>query len=130
MTKNSNKSFLSMTNIWLCCKLAWCRLINDYVMCDAFDAYRYNNPKWCQVMTITWSKRTWVLLFLSTSIELGKFHFYIMSERTLCYRTDNIPAKWSKSQKWKWKCGVLKMHVCVGWCVKWNSPWHYHPITS
>jgi hypothetical protein len=33
------------------------------------------------------------LMFLSTFTELGKYHFYIMSERTLCNRTDNVWAK-------------------------------------
>jgi len=30
------------------------------------------------------------LMFLSTFTEIGKYHFYIMSERTLCNRTDNV----------------------------------------
>ncbi len=49
----------------------------------------------------------------------------MMSERTLCYRTDNVWAKCSKSQKWEGKHRVLKIHLCIVWCVKWNSLWCY-----
>ena len=63
-------------------------------------------------------------------MKLGKYHFCIMSERTLCYRTDNVRAKCSKSQKWEGKGRALKRHVCVGWCVKWNSLWCYTTLPS
>jgi hypothetical protein len=36
---------------------------------------------------------TRALKVLSTFIELGKYHFYAMSERTLCYWTENVQAK-------------------------------------
>jgi hypothetical protein len=29
-------------------------------------------------------------MFLSMLIKRGKYRFYAMSERTLCYRTDNV----------------------------------------
>ena len=76
------------------------------------------------------------LCFYPPLFKLGNYHFCIMSERTLCFRTDNIRAKCSNSQKGKeGKQGalkmylfflshvgssvtVLKMYVCVGWCVK------------
>ncbi len=57
-------------------------------------------------------------MFLSTFFELGKYHFYIMKERTICYRTDNVRTKCSKYQKWEGKHRALKRHVCVGWYVK------------
>ncbi len=41
-----------------------------------------------------------------------------------------IRAKGSKSQKWEYKRGALKMHLCVGWCVKWNSLWCYTTLPS
>ncbi len=41
-----------------------------------------------------------------------------------------IRAKGSKSWKWECKRGALKMHVCVGWCVKWNSLWPYTMLPS
>ena len=34
------------------------------------------------------------------------------------------------TQKWEVKRRALKMHVCVGWCVKWNSLWHYTALPS
>jgi hypothetical protein len=37
------------------------------------------------------------LCFYQGLLKLGKYHFCIMSERTLRYRTDNIQAKISKS---------------------------------
>ncbi len=40
-------------------------------------------------------------LFYQCLLKLGKYHFCIMSERTLCYRTDNVRAKCFKSQKWE-----------------------------
>jgi hypothetical protein len=69
-------------------------------------------------MSTTWNKRTQALMFLSTFIELGKYHFYIMSGKALHYRTDNVPAKCFKSQNGKGKRGAQKMQVCVGWYVK------------
>ena len=70
------------------------------------------------------------LCFYQRLLKLGKYHFCIMSERTLRYRTDNVRAKCSKSQKWEGKRGALKRHVCVGWCVKWNSLWRYTTLPS
>ena len=35
--------FIEVFYIWLRCKSAICRLNNDYVVCDAFDANRYRN---------------------------------------------------------------------------------------
>ena len=57
-------------------------------------------------------------MFYQRLLKLGKYHFCIMSERTLCNRTDNIRAKYSKSQKWEREAQSTEMHVCVGWCVK------------
>jgi hypothetical protein len=57
-------------------------------------------------------------MFYQHLLKLGKYHFCIMSERTLCYRTDNVRAKCSKSQKWEREAQSAEMHVCVGWCVK------------
>jgi hypothetical protein len=54
---------------------------------------------------------------LSMFMQLGKFHFFTMSERTLSYWTDNVWAKSCKLRKWESKCGALKMDVCVGWLV-------------
>ncbi len=34
------------------------------------------------------------------------------------------------SKNGKGKCGALKMHVWVGWCVKWNSLWSYTTLPS
>jgi hypothetical protein len=53
-------------------------------------------------------------MFLSTFIELGRYRFYIMSERTLCYRTDNVWAKRSKSQKWEGEAQSTE-NACVCW---------------
>ena len=36
----------------------------------------------------------------------------------------------SKSWKWEGECGALKMHMCVGWVVKWNSLWRYTTLPS
>ncbi len=41
-------------------------------------------------MPVTWSKKTQALYVLSTLLKLGKYHVCIMSERTLCHRTDNF----------------------------------------
>jgi hypothetical protein len=38
-----NSLFLLLLYSWLRCKSAICRLNNDYVVCDAFDANRYRN---------------------------------------------------------------------------------------
>ncbi len=51
-------------------------------------------------------------------LKLGKYHFCIMSERTLRYRADNVRAKCSKSRKWEKGSAEREMHVCVDWCVK------------
>ncbi len=64
-------------------------------------------------------------MFYQHLLKLGKYHFCIMSERTLCYRTDNVQAKCSKSQKWEREARSTEMNVCVGWCVKRNSLWRY-----
>jgi hypothetical protein len=69
-------------------------------------------------MSTTWNKRTQALMFLSTFIELGKYHFYIMSGKALYYKTDNVLAKCFESQNGKGMCRAQKMHVCVGWYVK------------
>jgi hypothetical protein len=79
-----------------------------------------NNFKWM----------TQALMFLSMFIQVGKYHFYLMRERTLHYWTDKVKAKYSKSQKWEGKCGALKTHVSVGWLVKWNSLWCYTMLQS
>ncbi len=86
-----------------------------------------------EAITITWSKRTRALYVYQRLLKLGKYHFCIMSERTLRYRTDNVRAKCSKS--WKWENGKreaqsAEMHVCVGWCVKWNSLWCFTMLPS
>ncbi len=67
-------------------------------------------------------------MFYQRLLKLGKYHFCIMCERTLSYRTDNIQAKISKSWKWEEKQRTLKMHVCVGWFV--NSLWRYTMLRS
>ncbi len=43
-------------------------------------------------MLVTWNKTTQKTKqkFLSKFIELGKYHFYLMSERILRYRTDDF----------------------------------------
>ena len=54
-------------------------------------------------------------MFYQRLLKLGKYHFCIMSERTLRYRTDNIRAKCSKSQKWeKGSAERLMARVLVG----------------
>ena len=49
-------------------------------------------------------------------LKLGKYHFFIMSERTLRYRTDNVQAKCSKSQKWE-KGSAERRNARVCWLV-------------
>jgi len=56
--------------------------------------------------------------FFQCLLKLGKYHFYILSEITLRYRTDNFQAKCSKSQKLEREAQSAEMHVCVCWCVK------------
>ncbi len=51
-------------------------------------------------------------------LKLGKYHFCIMSERTLRYRTDNIQAKCSKSQKREREVQSAEMDMCVSWYLK------------
>ena len=75
-------------------------------------------------------KDTGALCFYQPLLKLGKCHFCIMSERTLCYRTGNVWAKCYKSQKWEREAQSAEMHVCVGWCVKWNSLWCYTTLPS
>ena len=67
-------------------------------------------------------------MFYQRLLKLGKYHFCIMSERTLRYRTDNVRSKCSKSRKWE--KGSAEMHVCVGWYVKWSSLWRYTTLPS
>jgi hypothetical protein len=57
-------------------------------------------------------------MFYQLLLKLGKYHFCIMSERTLCYRTDNVQAKCSEYKKWEMEARRAEMHVCVGWYVK------------
>ena len=40
---HTKKNIKKKIYIWLRCKSAICRLNNDYVVCDAFDANRYRN---------------------------------------------------------------------------------------
>jgi hypothetical protein len=63
-------------------------------------------------------------------LKLGKYHFCIMSERTLRYRTDNIQAKCSKSQKREREAQSAEMDMCVSWYLKWNSLWRYTMLPS
>jgi len=49
-------------------------------------------------------------------LKLGKYHFCIMSESTLRYRTDNVQAKCSKSQKWE-KGSAEHRNARVCWSV-------------
>ena len=96
------------------CKLAQCQLNNDYVVCDSFDANRYDNLYWGQVMVITWSKGHRHFMFCQRLLKFGKYHFCIISKRTLCYRTGNVWAKCSKSRKWE-KGSVERRNACVCW---------------
>jgi hypothetical protein len=57
-------------------------------------------------------------MFYQHLLKLGKYHFCIMSERTLRYRTDNVQAKCYKPQKWEREARSAEMHVFVGWYVK------------
>jgi hypothetical protein len=69
-------------------------------------------------------------MFYQRLLELGKYPFCIMSERTLCYRTDNVWVKCSKSQKWEREARSAEMHMCVGWYLKWNFLWCYTTLPS
>ncbi len=110
--------------------MAWCWLVNYYIVCDAFNANRYKNPLWGQVMVTTWSKEHGHFMFYQRLLKLGNYHFCIMSERTLFNRTDNVWAKCYKSQKWEREARSAEMHVCVGWYVTWNSLWCYTTLPS
>jgi hypothetical protein len=55
-------------------------------------------------------------MFYQRLLKLGKYHFCIMSERTLCYRTDNVRAKCSKSRKWE-KGSAEHRNALVCWLV-------------
>jgi hypothetical protein len=69
-------------------------------------------------------------MFYQRLLKLGKYHFCIMSERTLCYRTDKFKQNALSPENGKREGWSAEMFVCVGWYVKWNSPWRYTTLPS
>ena len=67
-------------------------------------------------MVTTWSKEHGHFMFYQPLLKLGNYHFCIMSERTLFYRTDNVRAKCYKSQKWE-KGSAERRNARVCWLV-------------
>jgi len=55
-------------------------------------------------------------MFYQCLLKLGKYHLSIMTERTLRYRTDNVRAKCSKSQKGE-KRSAERRNARVCWLV-------------
>ena len=68
-------------------------------------------------------------MFYQLLLKHGKYHFCIMSERTLPYRTDNFLAKFSKSQKWEREAQSAEMHICKMKTL-YDGIQRCHPITS